>query len=344
MANIENTDEKIVGIESNMEIKDLLKSFVNETIKYSQEQSKLIKEFLKKKVKYGKFTFRYPFILKEKNVIEFQNLIKDQLSIKYNSNYELSFLCQVEFKNNDKIICNSIDELFNVSHEQPIHRLHLIWTYIIEEQLEMLTLPVEYEVQVFYEIEQDSDQKELYTMEEWGIVLVENSETAWINETLQKMRNLVDATKMPFWWYYPRKFFLAIREYVNYSFYIVGIFIATIIYNLSTNKDSHISDFINKISGVSDTSEKLQMYIEYTLQPKDYKSLWIMYIAIIIFGGILGMIFSKFSRYIFPKSIILIGNMKNKLLNKYRAYGFIWGPIVLSVLGGIVALLKQLFF
>lgn len=341
MSDIQKVDES-VSLDDNS-IKDLLKQLVNESIKYNQKQTELIKEFLKKKVRNGKFAFRFPFVLKEEHINKFNDCINKRLKDKYGETYKLDFVCEIEYKNHDIITCEGLEELFIATHDEPMLRLHMQWTYTVDEILDEFIIPVPYDINVYYEIEQDSDKKELYTLEEWGMVRVENSNSDWINETLRELRSFVDATRMPFWWYYPKKVFLAIREHLNYIFYLVGLVIATIVILMLFNKqNSSVYNFISELKDIPDVSSKLQAYIEYTLTPKDNKYVWISYLLILLSGGILGQILSKCGRVIFPPSMILIGNLKTKLSNKIKAYAFIWSPIVLGALGGIVTLIINL--
>ena len=284
-----------------------------------------------------------PFFLKEEHINNFNDCINKRLKDKYGEEYKIEFMCQIEYKNHDIIICEGLEELFITTHDEPMLRLHMKWTYTVDEIMDVLIIPVPYDINIYYEVEQDSDQKELYTLEEWGMVSVENSNGDWINETLRELRAFVETTKMPFWWYYPKKVFLAVREDLNYIFYVVGMVIATIVLFMLLDKQNlGVYDFINELREIPDVSLKLQAYIEYTLLPKDNRYVWIASFLCIIFGGILGKILSKCGRFIFPPSMLLIGNLKTKLSNKIKAYVFIWSPIVLGILGGIVTLVVNL--
>lgn len=321
-------------------LKDLLKDLVNEAIKYNRQQSRLIKEFMEKKILKGKYTFRFPFILKENHITGFQDCIERRLRQEYNDDYELKFKCTVEFKNNDKLVYKEMNDFFQASHKEEMLRVQLDWTYIIYEVVEGINLPIEYDIIIFYEIEQDTDQRELLKVEEWGAIQVEGHKNDWINGTLNELKILTEATKMPFWWYYPKKVELALREYIHILFWILGfvLVIQIILPFLNSTNTSNI-DFMEKASLITDASEKLQAYIEYTLEPSDDSNSFISMIVFFIVPFITTVILTKISRYIFPPSMILIGCTQSKLKNKLIAYSFIWGAIVTSIIGFIAVML-----
>ena len=334
--NVTDLAEKETGATAFISQKDLLKELVNQVIEFRQEQSQIIRKYLEKKIRKGKYSFRFPFILEEKHIISFQDCIENRLKNKYGTNYELSFNCLVEFKNNDKLIYANTEELFNANHEESMLRIHLNWEYTVPEELNSVRVPVSYDVIIAYEIEQDSDHHEDFKIEEWGGILVEGSDTDWINETLKELKNLTNSTKMPFWWYYPKKISLALRDYIHFLFFSIAIvFISVLIIPVFYNSNETNEKFIERSRFILDSSEKLQAYIEYSLTPKPRSSIFVYFIAI-LGTGIVTILLSKASRHFFPPSMILIGCMKSKQKNKLIAYTFIWGAIVTSVIGLVI--------
>lgn len=320
---------------------DLLKDLVNEAINYNKQQSQLIKEYLEKKIHKGKYSFRFPFILKEEHIKSFQECVKQRLDEKYGENYELRFISSVEFKNNDKMIYKSIRELFEANHSETMLRIQLTWTYIINEEVNGITVPISYDIDIFYEIEQDSDQREMYKLEEWGATIVEGSENDWINETLKKLKNITNSTKMPFWWYYPKKAFLAVRDYTHVLIYAIVTIGTFLLSGRLTNSNQPNLEFVEKARQIFDASEKIQAYIEYTLISRNTTHIWIYFVLTAI-PLVLTLALTKASRYVFPPSMILIGCTKTKMKNKLVAYNFIWAAIITAIIGLIVTCIIRL--
>ena len=127
-----------VGVVLDDDLRAMLKQFVNEVIKYNQKQSEYIDQFIKKKLRTGKNIFHFPFFLKEEHVSKFEACIKRRISEKYGEDVLFSFWAQAEFKNNDKLVYHSKEELFNATHDDPIIRIILNWTYRVAEEIEKL--------------------------------------------------------------------------------------------------------------------------------------------------------------------------------------------------------------
>lgn len=241
----------------------------------------------------------------------------------------------MEFKNNDKLIYKSIDDFFAANHEETMLRVHLDWEYTIYENFENLCLPIAYDIIIFYEIEQDSDQRELFKLEEWGAIHVESSKNDWINGTLKELKPLINATRMPFWWYYPKKVVLALREYTHILIWIVALLVTIQFMEPFLGDTSSLnSRFIEESSLITDASEKLQAYIEYTLKPTSNN--YIFFLALVLIPAVLTVLLTKASRHIFPPSMILIGCTQSKLKYKLVAYNFIWGAIITAIIGLVV--------
>lgn len=333
-----------VGVVLDDDLRAMLKQFVNEVIKYNQKQSEYIDQFIKKKLRTGKNIFHFPFFLKEEHVSKFEACIKRRISEKYGEDVLLSFWAQAEFKNNDKLVYHSKEELFNATHDDPIIRIILNWTYRVAEEIENFAVEVPYDIQIRYEVEQDSDQKEMYRIEEFGGIIVENSEPDWINQTVHELRLIVNESKMPFWWYYPKMAYIAIREYVNYIFYTVGFLIASLICTSILHQDSvSPEEFILETREMLDAAQKIQAFIEYSLIGSSEVNLWIYVALITLLGGTIGLFLSKIGRYLFPQSMIFIGNLKSKLKNKLIAYNFVGSAVLTAMITGIGILIKLFF-
>ena len=332
-------DKPDLSSEKNDQFIEFLRKLVNESIKYNRQRSKLIDEFLKQKMLKGKFSFRFPFILKEEHINSFNECIIKRLDEIY-TEYDLEFLAHVEYKNNDKLIYQGIKDFFEATHEEPMLRISLHWKYTITECFDGIDIPVPYEIIIVYEVEQDSDQKELYRLEEWGGVLVEGNSNDWINATLSKLKTLIKSTKMPFWWYYPKKVFLYMRDYTNYLIFTITFILASIGILPLFSGDAKKIDFIERSRQITDISQKLQAFIEYSLAPSDTSNNLILYILLLyaISGG-LTLLFTKLNRHVFPQSMILIGNMKAKQKNILIAYSFVWGAILTTIIGIVLSII-----
>lgn len=336
-----NSDEKLTpDIQDDDSIIDLLKKLVNESIKYSQHQTKLLNDYIEKKIIKGKFVFRFPFILKEEHIKSFTACIERRLSEIYNE-FDLKFEATVEYRNNDKLNYQGEKEFFEATHDEPMLRVYMFWKYKVTEEISGIPILVPYDIIIAYETEQDSDQKELFNLEEWGLIQVEGNSNDWINATLAELKTITKATKMPFWWYYPKKAFLIMREYVNEILRIIALIVVmVIIVPMFFNNKTDNSQFVEQMRLVSDASEKLQAYIEYTLLPAATgKSLVLYYFVVLGASGLLGILLSKFSRYIFPRSAILIGSEKTRQRNILIAYNFIWGAVITSIIGIIISII-----
>jgi hypothetical protein len=333
----------------------LLKELVEQTIAFNENYSEIIKEHKKKHLKTSRFDFRFSFFLREKNIQSFNNCIENRLITEYSNNCNLQFEAHVEYKNNDILKYDSIDSLFNSTHEYSMLRIYLIWTYILPIEINTITFPMNYTIEMRYEIEQNSDNRENFLLEEWGCIFIEGSKNDWNNTTLAELKILVKSTKMPPWWYYPKKGILYIREYIN-TFIWFGVFafvlavIIPLIYDgEAKNKTIKIqreaiilkeqSDYIEKSRQITDVAEKIQSWIEYNLTPFDLPAYiekrfnyFLYYFLVFVIGGTVSIIIIKLFRHIFPQSAILIGSNKNREENKILVYNFIWGAIIICSL------------
>jgi len=243
----------------------------------------------------------------------------------------------VEYKNNDKLVYVGIKDFFEATHDETMLRVHLNWEYKVKEEINGIAVPIKYDIIIFYEIEQDSDQRELFKLEEWGAIHVEGSNNDWINSTLSELKTLTKSAKMPFWWYYPKKAFLAMRDYTSILVWaIVFAAIVAFVIPLFFDTDSINMQFVEQARQISDASEKLQAYIEHALAPSNNNNLILFFFIIIGLSGVFTLLLTKASRYMFPKSMILIGNTKAKQRNILIAYSFIWGAILTAIIGIIL--------
>lgn len=253
----------------------------------------------------------------------------------------MKFEAIVEYRNNDKLNYQGVKDFFEATHDEPMLRVYMFWKYKVTEEISGIPISVPYDIVIVYETEQDSDQKELFNLEEWGFIQVEGNSNDWINATLTELKTITKSTKMPFWWYYPKKVFLIMREYINHLLYIIALIVVmVIIVPMFFNNKTDNLQFVEQMRLVSDASEKLQAYIEYTLLPVTTgKNLVFYYFLALGTSGILGILLSKFSRYIFPRSVILIGSEKTRQRNILFAYNFVWGAVITSIIGIIISII-----
>lgn len=275
---------EIFGVRS----EELLKKLVDEAIKYNQQQTELIKEFRDRKILKGKNSFRFPFLLKEDNVKSFDECIKRRLKSLYDTNYQIKFICMVEFENNDKLIYKSIKEFFEATHKEKMLRVNMNWEYTVNEELDgetRIAISIPYDIIIRYEVEQDTDEPELYSLEEWGGILIEGSNNDWINTTLEEIKILTQATKMPFWWYYPKKVLLLTREYMNVLIWIIVTNVMLLVFAPSLlNFDEGKKKNIEETQKMPEAAQKIQAYIEYTLTSSSSLGNQLIY-YIIVMGG-----------------------------------------------------------
>jgi hypothetical protein len=246
----------------------------------------------------------------------------------------------VEYNNNDKLTYKSLEDFFEATHDEKMLRIQMDWEYTVKEVVSGIEVSIPYDIIIFYEIEQDSDQREMFKLEEWGAIHVEGCDNDWINVTLSELKILTKSTKMPFWWYYPKKAFLAMREYTNYLLWVfIFMVISIFLVPLFSGSNSDRIQFIEQVRQIFDASEKLQKYIEYSLTPTNSNKLLLTYLLIYGLGGLLTILFTKFSRYLFPRSMILIGSMQSKQRNLLIAYSFIWGAVITTLIGIIISII-----
>lgn len=373
MADIEKTSE-------NNQVAEFGNNQIPEYVKVLIElfEAQFLRACKSKKIRSSQFDFRYPFILKEKDVLDFDDCIKNRLKERYNDNYELKFQCEVEYRNNDKFQYDNIDDLFKATHEVAMLRVIFKWKYVVKEIVDSREVYIDYDVVIFYEVEQKTDQNEAFLLEEYGEILVEGGSDDWNNATLSKLKILTNNTKMPFWWHYPRKLLLYLREYINLWiwFAVAASFFAIILPFIFDNdpeyeavKTERIAlleerakllqaerdTFIEYSQTITDVSEKLQAFIEFSLNPskipeadlppwpEDKYNWFLYYFLTFVIAGTITILILKGSRYIFPKSMILIGSNKSKLENKYRVYIFIWGAVCAGALVWIGSIIIKAF-
>lgn len=319
-----------------------LRDFVDSIIKYSQQRTRIIEEYFKKKKKKGKHIFRFPFILKQEHIISFSNCIQRRLNESYSNNYELLFFAQVEYTNHDILSFQSQEDFFGATHNEKMLRVTMDWEYTINIDINGMVVPHPFDIIVRYEVEQDSDEKEEYKLEEFGAILVEGIENDWINGTLNELKTVVSSTKMPFWFRWPKLAFLYLRDYTDAAIYItiMVFFLSFLSSILNSNKSTQM--FLDQLRSVTDVAEKLQRYIEYTLTPRNtFVKNILLNAFIMILVAIFYIVIRKLSRYMFPPSMILIGSAKDRQKNILAAYTFVWGTIATIAIGAIVTMIVK---
>lgn len=314
-----------------------LRDLIDTIIKYSQQRTKIIEEYFKKKTKKGKHVFRFPFILKQEHVKSLTNCIQRRLNESYNGNYKLQFYAQAEYTNHDTLSFQGQEDFFNATHSEKMLRVVMDWEYTLNIDIDGLLVPHPFDIVIKYEVEQDSDEKEQYKLEEWGIIYVEGIENDWINGTLNELKTIVFSTKMPFWFRWPKLALLYLRDFTSTIIFIL-VFVL-VFSSLSTlfYSDNHTQEFIEQLRNVTDVAEKLQQYIEYSLAPNDVsRAIVLYYLFGLIAVAIISILIWKLSRYLFPPSMILIGSAKEKQKHMLTTYTFVWGAIASIAIGAIV--------
>ena len=175
-----------------------LRNLIDAIIKYSQQRTKIIEEYFKKKTKKGKHVFRFPFLLKQEHIVSLSNCIQRRLNESYSNSHKLQFFAQAEYTNHDTLSFQSQEEFFEATHTEKMLRVVMNWEYTLNIDIDGLIVSHPFDIIIKYEVEQDSDEKEQYKLEEWGIIYVEGLENDWINGTLNELKTTVFSTKMPF--------------------------------------------------------------------------------------------------------------------------------------------------
>lgn len=169
---------------------ETLHDLVDAIIKYSQQRTKIIEEYFKKKTKKSKSVFRFPFILRQEHIASLLNCIQRRLNESYSDNYEIQFFAQAEYTNHDTLFFQSQEDFFDATHNERMLRVTMYWEYTLNIDIDGLIVPHPFDIIIKYEVEQDADEKEQYKLEEWGIIYVEGVCNDWINGTLNELKTI----------------------------------------------------------------------------------------------------------------------------------------------------------
>lgn len=320
--------------------KEFIKEVATNTLEIQADKKAIIQEEYEKKFIRRDFDFRFPFILKESDIMAFDNCIKERLNNKYNDSnnlYSLKFRGYVQFKNGNVDYYYDIEKLINVTSKYTISSIFMSWIYKVKS--ETIDVPLSYEIYILYETQSDVSAPTIFLFNESGNIKVEGEDMDWTNETLSRLKVLINSTKMPFWWYSPKKLISKIATSTN-TLYLVLFFMILFGFGYYYQINNTNSALLEQLQHMTDINQKIQLYIEYQLSSRMSLDNHLTFVALIVFVVFICLLL--IGKHLFPNSSIQIGSNKNKQKNILTAYAFGWGAIITTLLGLIITMIIKI--
>lgn len=284
--------------------------------------------------------FHFPYIVQRQNILQLNEQLVDALKL-IDENLPHVFLGSLRLNNRREILFSSIDNLVNWNEPDkhwPVS-VSLSWRYTYSPPESEIPIPFTYKVEVAFETQPDTADKNLHIVEESISMVIEGPRIEWVRNLNEALEAAIELTKMPWWWNLLRTATLRMRPFVNNGVYVYLIFMAWTMWGV-VYSDVEKSKVAQDILAEADMASKYDLYIQHWATPVGFVKYFVfMGIAMLICGALHLLIMVCYN-YISPPSLVAIGpkGVRRKLIVK--VYGAVW----MLVIGGLVSALISTAF